>query len=531
MKRIQILLKTLLKSTSQRNILRYSGDEKKRKKIYANIIGYSILHVILAGYSLSIGFGYGAIGIHEATPVICALLISALAFLLTLFKTNGYLFNFKEYDMLMALPFEARTVAACKFLYMYVKSLSWYFCISLSMMLGYGFFVRPHAASYVLWILLSFFLPIIPMLAASFLGFLIAWISARFQRTNIVQTILTFLFVVFCFSLRYIIDALVRKDEVVSVMEQTSRAMDRAAGIYLPAKWFADAVSRLDVAGLFFLVVVSVLLFGAVFALVGNAYRRINSALKSHAASKRYRRTALKKRGVIRAIAFKEYRRMVGSSIYLINGTMGEFLAALFGIVTLLIGFDKIIAIVTQGAPVSSVMLQPAIPFIVYLFIGMVATTACSPSGKNYWILQSLPIEPKAVAQGKMLFQMYLSVPFTVFATLCLCISAKTSFVHTLLYLILGVVLCAFSACWGCVCGLGHMRLDWENEVEVIKQSAAVAIYMFPNMFADMGLAVLVVFLGLHMDHALLTILLTGIVSGLTVLCYRWAVRLAESKA
>ncbi|MBQ7679359.1 MAG: hypothetical protein IJT34_05875 [Butyrivibrio sp.] len=37
-----------------------------------------------------------------------------------------------------------------------------------------------------------------------------------------------------------------------------------------------------------------------------------------------------------------------------------------------------------------------------FVFIGMMATTACSPSleGKNYWILQSLPLEKKTIYQG-----------------------------------------------------------------------------------------------------------------------------------
>lgn len=63
------------------------------------------------------------------------------------------------------------------------------------------------------------------------------------------------------------------------------------------------------------------------------------------------------------------------------------------------------------------------------------------------------------------------------------------------------------------------MRLDWENEIEVIKQGSAVAIYMLPNMFVVMGLIVLVVFLGTRMDHALLTlilILITAILAGLS---------------
>ena len=100
----------------------------------------------------------------------------------------------------------------------------------------------------------------------------------------------------------------------------------------------------------------------------------------------------------------------------MVNCGLGEILSALFGIVTLVFGFDKIISRVTQNAPLTASMLAPAIPFLAYFFIGMVATTACSPSleGKNFWILQSLPVEMKTVYKGKMLFNIYLTVPFMI---------------------------------------------------------------------------------------------------------------------
>ena len=516
-----LLLKTLLLSTSQRNIFRYSKDKKKRKKIVGSTIGLFLLYAMLIGYGILMCIGYGAAGIIDAAPVMCALVISVLAFFFTFFKTNGYLFNFKEYDMLMALPFEARTVAACKFLYMYVKSLPWYLSISFAMLIGYGYFARPAVPVYPLWIILSFFLPVIPMLIAAFLGFLIAKVSAGFKKTNIIQTVLTFIFVIFCFSLRFIIEGIFRNDEVQATLEKMSEITDNAAGIYLPAKWFSEAVTKHSIPGILLLAGVSALLFAVLFTVVGNSYRSINSALKSHAAARNYRMTRQKKRSVIHAIVFKEFRRLTGSTTYMTNGAIGEILAVLLGLITLVIGFDRIIALVTQGAPISASLLQPAIPYIVYFFIGMVATTACSPSleGKNYWIVQSLPIEKKTLYQGKMLFNMYLAVPFMEFAVLCMCISAKTPVLDTILYMILGMVLCAFSTAWGCVCGVKHMRLDWENEIEVIKQGSAVAIYMLPNMFVVMGLIVLVVFLGTRMDHALLTlilILITAILAGLS---------------
>ncbi|MBQ6517687.1 MAG: hypothetical protein IJI14_03150 [Anaerolineaceae bacterium] len=525
-----LLLKTLLLSTSQRNIYRHTTDKKKRTKIIWGYIGQTCIYAMLVGYSIAMCIGYGKLGMIDAAPVLCALIINALAFVFTLFKTNGYLFNFKEYDMLMSLPFESKTVAAGKFLYMYVKSLPWYLSISLSMLIGYGIYAHPSMIVYPLWIILSLFLPIIPMLAASFIGFLIARISAGFRKTNIVQTVLMMIFVIFCFSLRFIIEDLFRNDKVEATMESISAITKNAGRIYLPAGWFSNAVRKLDFMSALLLIGVSVLLFAVVFIAVGRSYRNINSALRSHAAARNFRMRAQKQRSVEEAIAFKEFKRLTGSMTYMLNGGMGVILAALLGIITLIFGFDKIIAVVTQNAPINSGMLRPAIPFIVYFFIGMMATTACSPSleGKNFWILQSLPVEMKTVYRGKMLFNMLLTVPFMIFSTICLCISANVPLPDSLLYLIMGFALCAFSTAWGCVCGIRHMRLDWENEVEVIKQGTAVTVYLLPNLFVTMILVVLMVFLGTRMDHKLLACIFIPVISALAALSYRRVMALSK---
>ena len=524
-----ILLRALLRSTSRLNLYRHSRDRKKRGRAIGGAIGAACLYAMLMAYSVAMCVGYGHYGMIEAAPVLCALTISALAFVFTLFKTNGYLFNFREYDMLMALPFEARTVAACKFLYMYLKSLPWYLSISVAMLAGYGWFARPAALVYPAWLVLSLFLPVLPMLGAAFLGYLIARVSAGFRRTNIVQTVLTFAFVLFCFALRFIIENLFRNDKVQATLEAASAMTAGAARVYLPAGWFARAVVAGSAWAGLLLAAVSALLFAIVFRVLGRDYRRVNSALKSHAMARRFRLTAQRRRSVVWAVAFKEYRRLVGSTAYMVNGAMGEVLALLLGAVTLAVGFDRIIAIVTQGAPIDTAMLRPAIPLIVYFCIGMVATTACSPSleGKNFWILQSLPIDMRAVYRGKMLFNLLLSVPAMAVATLCLCASARVPALDTALYLLLGLALCAFSTAWGCVCGIRHMRLDWENEIEVIKQGAAVAVYLLPNLFAVMGLTVLVVFLGTRMDGRLVTLALTAIAAALAGLSYRRAMALS----
>ena len=525
-----VLMRMLMLSTSRRNILKYSKDRKKRGKIIGSFVGQIVLYLLLMTYCIANCFGYWKFGLAGSIPVMSAIIISILSFFLTIFKTNGYLFNFREYDMLMSLPFEAKRIAACKFAYMYLKSLPWYLSVSVSMMIGYGFSVKPAAAVYPVWMLLSLLLPLIPMLAAAFVGFLIAKIGSGFQNKSIAMTVFTTLVVFACFGMRFFFEDMFRNDKTEDVLNALSETTGAAGDIYLPVKWFTGAVTELRISDILLLIGVSLVLFEIVFLLVGRLYRKINSALQAHASSGKFVLRTQKRRSLPNAIAFKEFKRMTGSSVYMTNSIVGELLCLVTGIAVLFLDIDSLLKKVLQDAPLTKEMLYPAIPFIVYFFVGMVSTTACSPSleGKNYWIVQSLPIRKKTLYQGKMLFQMYLSVPFTLFATVAICISAKAPFMNTVLYMILGVCLCAYSAAWGCVCGIRHMRLDWENEVEVVKQGTAVMIYLFPNMFLTMGLTVLVVYLGTLISQNLVTAILIALVSLFAALSYRRVLNLSK---
>ena len=527
-----LLLKALLLSTSRINLYRYCKDKKKRHKIIGGLIGVGVLYLMLMTYCVLMCVGYGEYGLSASMPVMCATMISALSFIFTFLKTNGYLFNFKEYDMLMSLPFKSSSVAACKFMYMYVNSLPWYASISVSMLIGYGIYVKPAIYVYPLWIVLSLFLPLIPMLLASFLGFLIAKIGAGFRHKTLIQTVLTIMLVLLLFGARFLIEDMFRNDKVQEVIEVTSEAMDGVTDIYLPAGWFSNAVNNRGISDILLLTGVSILLFAVVFFFVGRSYRSINSKLKSHAASKNFKMKAQKKSSIVKAVAFKELKRLTGSTVYMTNGIMGMVLATIAGVVALVFGYDRLSELMLKATPEGISVIRPAIPFAAYFLVCMFSTTTSTPSleGKNYWIVQSLPIEKKKLYQGKMLFNMYLSVPFMLFTILCFCIATHTPVIESALYVVLGIAMCAFTTAWGCVCGVKHIKLEWENEVEVVKQGAAVVIYMFPNMFAGMALGTLAVVAGTKVDHNLITAGFIVLVSVLAALSYRKVLRLSKKE-
>ncbi len=524
------LLKILALSTSWRNRLKYCKDSKKKNRIIGEITAYVLLGGLLLAYCAAIGIFYGQSGFGEYLPAVSALIVSIFTFIFTLIKTNGYLFKFKEYDTLMSLPFEAREVAGCKFLYMYMKSALMDVGISVAMLLGYGIYVRPAFWVYPVWIVLALFVPIIPMLIAAFLGFLVAAVSSGFKKKNAVQIVFTFVLVLLVFVFRYGIEYVMKNDSTDEIITSLSDYIGKIGRFYFPMKWFEDAIVRGKISGILLLIGVSIALFEVIFLIVGKSYREINSKLKSHSASKKFKLKEQKVKSILNTIAFKEFKRMTGSVIYFVNSAMGEVIVLIASIAVCFVNLKGVLGEMFGGDPADLERYYPLVPIIIYLMVGMVATTVMSPSleGKNFWIMQSLPITKKDIYKGKMLFNLYLTVPAMAIGTICVSISAGLQPLYILLSLILGFILLLFSTAWGCVCGIKHINLEWENEIEVVKQGTALMIYMLPNMFGTMLLIGLEVALANVLNPYLILLALIAVAAALATLCYRRVLALAK---
>lgn len=487
--KVVLLLSTMLKSTSSINTLKYSKDKKKRGQVIGGFIGYGILYLCLFTYFILQAYIVCKLGMSRSVPSLCAMALSAVSFLFTLLKSNGYLYNFKEYDMIMSMPFEIKTVVSSKFMYMFIKSLGFPMAISVSMLIGYGIYEKPAFYVYILWIVLSVATLLIPTAVASLLSSCVAGIGSIGKRAGrVIQTVLIFVFVVFVFCLRFIIEAVVRNGEGEAIFTQISKASDSAKVYYLPAIWFEEAIVDLKPLSILLLLATSAVIFVFFFIFVSKSYKKVNTKLSSHAANRGKKKLVFKKRSIARSIANKEIKRFFGSVAYMTNAGMGQVMVIIVGVVALFLDAETLTKSILHDAPIGIENVMPAIPFLVYLFIGMVSTAAITPSleGKNYWILQSMPVKKEDICRGKMLFNLYASIPFAVFGVSALCICFKTGVIRWLVYVLCEVMMCLFSTTYGMFCGMKFMKLEWENEIEVIKQGSAVTFYLFPNVIISL---------------------------------------------
>ena len=92
-----VLLKTLLLSTSQRNIYRHTTDKKKRRRIVANVIGFAFLYVLIvygAEFTALVSTMYYSYIYMPQSYVVSAIPVSAV--IMTLMNIENFIVDAKK---------------------------------------------------------------------------------------------------------------------------------------------------------------------------------------------------------------------------------------------------------------------------------------------------------------------------------------------------------------------------------------------------------------------------------------------------
>ena len=484
------LLRTMYISSSKINVLKNSKDKNKIKSVKMAFVGYGILALYLFISGIFTGFGLTKIGLTENVPSMVAAAISTMALIFTIFKANGYLYSFKEYDMLMALPFSVKSIVSARFFIMYIDLLPFELLMSFSILLGYIGVVKPSLTTIILWLVLTFFIPLFPTIVAALMGFFVASIGARVKHKKMIQIILTFLVTIPLFFLENILEYVFKSDNSKDMIGQAVGQIDNLSKLFFTNKWFSEAVNKHDIKAVLLLIVVSLVIYVICVSLISINYRKINSLLENAGKKRKNVNVSAnyKKKNIINSICFNEFKRITGSTTCAVNMGMGFVLCILLGLIIPFIGIEKLINLMSKGASFDISPFRLVWPVIIYFFVGMVPSTAPSPSleGKSSWILQSLPVEKKDIYKGKILFNLYMNLLPGLFAVIVGLISLKVSVIEFILGILMITSMVFFSSIYGLRCGLKHVNYEWDNEIQVVKQGAAVTVYLIPNMLATM---------------------------------------------
>lgn len=475
------LLKVFFKENFNFRRIFQLGEKKSTSK---TILMTVVLLYALVAFMGSFGFLFFNLGeTFSSMNLTYLLLVYAffyqlmLIFMFSLFRSSGYIFQYKDYEILAPLPISSRTIMFAKItvmmIVMYISNL----LFTSPIIAAYFYYSDFHFVSILFYLLVFLVTPLLPTILFSFISLGIARITVRLRNAKVISTVLMIFVFLFVMYLSFSMNTssqnpfLGQQDFLTSFKD-----------VYLPAVWFVEAVGDANILSLLLYLAINIIPFVVYLLLIQKLIHQTNQKSLSVMTLKSSKPVVNIQKSVRKTLITKEFKRYINSQIYALNTGVGAIMALILGIGSLFFT-SQIEQYVAQfaliGLPVEYILL-----IIMAFILSMIYTPAVSLSleGKNFWIVKSLPIRAYDLMQSKLLFNVIIGLSATLISVTCLVISFKISIVWAILMygFIIGFSFLSSSTC--SLINLYFPKFDFRNDVEVVKQSAAAIIALLGNM-------------------------------------------------
>jgi len=469
-KQIKNLTKLQLKNLYGINVLRHTKDKKERRKKLALAAVYVLLILMVCFYVGLMAFGYTLIGLEKIVPAYLIMLSSLVILFFAIFKAGSVIFQKNSYDILCSLPVWQTAIVVSRFARMYVENLLLTVVVMLPGILVYGIMIKPEISFYLIGVLVTILVPLLPITIATVFGALVTAIASRMKHKSMVTTVLSMLFVVVVMAGTAQLSTIEDEFSIEMLQNISDILYTTIESVYPPAVWLGDAMINGDFVKALLCLVGGLLAFAITIAIVSSNFHWICRGLFSTSAKHNYQMGKLEAKSVLGALYKREWKRYFSSSVYVSNTIVGPIMGVMFAVAVLSIGVEQIQQ--TLGIPLD---IKGAVPFVLAGIFGMMSTTSVSVSmeGKEWWIVKSLPIKAKDLFDSKLLLNISLVIPFYLVSEVLLIIALKPTMAELVWILLVPAVFCLFEAVFGLTINLKMPVLQWENETTVVKQSAA----------------------------------------------------------
>ncbi|MBR6403338.1 MAG: hypothetical protein IKS48_08135 [Eubacterium sp.] len=490
------------------NELRHSKDSAVRKNkgfLFGTII---FLLVVFAGYIAGQTVGMAKLGLTEYIPVIYFAAAFIANICMGIYKAKETIYREKDLDQMSAFPVSGVSVVASRILRMYIDNFLLGLGIIVPAMIVYGINAGVGLGSYVSLIPLCIILPILPSAIAAWVGILFAAVIARNRHKVLTEVILALVLVFGSFLISGIISAKAgvgtpgasaHKEEINSEMsaefsKMISERMTELENAYPLMKTMGDIMKNADLTGFIIYTLISIMVLVLTVLIIGENFFSISRSLFNTQTHREYIMEGMKRKSVMTSLIKKEAARYFSSGIYVTNTIIGLIMAVAFAIA---LGFFDIETIISSAGNIPvDLNYDAGIGFIVAMMFGLMSITASSISieGKNWWIVRTLPLSSKEVLGAKLLFNLIVVAPFYILAELIMIFTVKCGVMGRIWLIIIPVMAILFSVLLGLFLNIKLPKFNWEKELDVVKQSAAVGFSLLGGLVVIIfGIGVMII--------------------------------------
>lgn len=471
LRQIRLLMRITSCNTFGFNVYRHTKDAKKRRRWRAMAALWVFLFVLMEAYVLGLCAGLTMLNAAQLIPQYLFTVSSLVIFFFTFFKAGAVLFDAKALQTLLPLPVSETSILCSRFLNLYLGNLAISAALLLPGILWYGIACGAGAGYFGISLFCLLLAPLLPVTLSSAAGAAISAVSARMRHKSIVAAGLSLVLLVAILLASTLagnalpLNPAMLQNLAAEIAQQLQR-------IYPPAGWFAQASIAGDGKALASFFLLSACPFVLLVFLVGRRLRAICSALSSSTAKSRHPLRKLHSHTPLYALWRRELARYFASSIYVSNTLAGYVLMIVIPAGLLIAGsarIDEVFALPGVTARLA--------PYVLGLTASIMPISACSISmeGRQFWIVQTLPVRTRDVLSAKLLLNLSVAAIPWLLSVILSAVALRLGFPQLAELLLIPAVYILFSSTAGLAINLAVPVLEWENEIQVVKQSASTA--------------------------------------------------------
>lgn len=406
----------------------------------------------------------------------------------------------KEGDLILSMPLKPWNILFSKFAVNYITELLIALFIMLTGIIVYGVKSGEGAAFYIVSLIITAFVPVIPLVITYFIMIPIMKAASFMRKKDTAMILGGLVGVVLAIGIQIFMQSFTKIQNnpqyLISKLASQNGLITIAGKAYYPSIWGTYAIiDAFSIKGLLSFLIFAAASFAIVCLLLcsmSNIY--IQSILSGSEVKKSTKKLdekqfeeSFKGRSKLSSLFTREFKLMNREPIYFLNGPM------------IIIIMPVILAVVffTQKSDMmkafQDVMLQPNAIFYITLgvaaagvFLGCstsITSTCISREGKTFIFIKSMPIEPKQYIDAKLLHGILFGFISSIVSCTFGILLFNLPFINCIAAILISnsIMVPIFIA--GIMLELKLPKLQWDNPQKAIKQNTNAVIIIFGQMF------------------------------------------------
>lgn len=516
-KLLKLIKIDLLQSFSLNNLNR-KHNNKNRKQIGGLIllgIVAIFLFIAIMFYMFVIGFALHEINQLEKIINLGVSLGTIICFIYSFFKTSGFLYEVRDFELLMSLPIKTKNIVISKLVSLLIINYYMFGVIYIPSIITYLIVGNFSIVTLIMALIVFVIGPLLIISICGFVSFLVNMLLKRFKYKNSVMSILYTImfvgfFIVYMLFISNISDS--SESELTEIGNMICGLVDRLNKFYPISNIALEAIKGNFLFLLLFLAIM-IIPFMLFVYFVSKTFLQCNMNAKSANTNSKYVLKNQKSSNVIGALIKKEAKRFFSSSNIMLNLGIGPIMSTILVVVNIIMngnninGEGEIINVFGELAPLLIIILSS-------IGFGMMPSTSSSINleGKTLWILKSAPVKANNVLLAKSLFYCIICLPFAFINTCLYLLLDDFNVITFILIFICQIIIIFIFSFEGLFINLLSPKLDWDNEVKAIKQTGAPVISMIFGFVIDALLFIIPFIMEISFGNGLFMVLIFGII-------------------